>query len=404
MTVLATRSAPHRALGVVAALFLVSDIGHSFVFGALGTILLGRGVSLQTVALVNALGFVYFGRFLLGPLVDRYGSARFGHYRGWLVATQVLLVGVLVAIAFLDPVRNLLAVLALVTVLLALSAVHDTAMNGLSVGLIPARRRGLGNGIQVGAASASILLGAGGALIFYGWAGWTVTLLVLAGVFLIPLGVLARFTETTKPPGRVRLTGLFTGRMLWIFVILPFFALGLYLASSVESAMLIAAGWSLAQIGLVQYSVASAAGLVAGLLTGAAIGRWGRRTVVVAIGCLSTLGIAALGPLSVRTGGAVLAAAAVIVVTVAYCAMATWVYTVAMDLAREKIAATDMTVQVSMLGLLRIATSAGGLALASVIGFPVLIGLSALLAAAGAGAAAFWTYTREIRGTSRPLP
>lgn len=119
--------------------------------------------------------------------------------------------------------------------------------------------------------------------------------------------------------------------------------------------------------------------------------------MLIAIGWLSVLGICALGPLSVRAGEDVLAAAAVTILNIAYGAMVTWIYTVAMDLAREQTAATDMTVQLSMVGVLRVATSAGGLALAAVIGFPLLIALSALLAAAGGGAAAFWTYTRETR-------
>jgi hypothetical protein len=160
--------ARRRRLAVVGSLFLVADIGYSFLFAALATILLQRGVALETVGLINLLGTVYFARFLVGPLVDRFGSARLGHYRGWLISTQVVLVLAFCALSSLDPVGDLPAVLAVVAVVLVVSAVHDTALGGLSVRLLPPVERGTGNGVQAAAATASIFIG-GGALLGSSW-------------------------------------------------------------------------------------------------------------------------------------------------------------------------------------------------------------------------------------------
>jgi MFS family permease len=394
-----------RPLVVIGSLFLVSDIGYSFFFAGLGTILLGRGVSLQSVALINLLGVIYFARFLIGPVVDRYGPARFGHYRGWLVGTQLAMVGALLVLALLDPVADLPAVLAVIAAVLVISAFHDTAVNGLSVRLLPPAGRGTANGIQVAAASLSILLGSGGALLLYAWAGWAVTLTSLAAVFCVPLAVLARFAEPPSPGETVSWRALvepFRSRrtVVWTVWVVPLMALGVYLATAVQSAMLLAAGWEMEHIALTQYTVAPLAGIAAGLGTGAMIARWGRQRPVIMIGLFSAVALAGLLPLSTGAGHRALATAAVVGVSIAYSAMAAWIYTIAMDLARPATAATDVTVQVSVLGVLRMLLSAAGLALAGVAGFPLLIAASVIFSLAGTAVAAAWA-TRHSPVTSQ---
>ncbi|WP_188196564.1 MFS transporter [Nonomuraea sp. SYSU D8015] len=384
-----------RRLTVIGSLFLVSDIGYSFFFAALGTILLGKGVSLQDVALINLLGVIYFGRFLVGPVVDRYGVAGWGHYRSWLIGTQLALIVCLLALATLDPVADLPAVLSVTAAVLVVSAFHDTAVNGLSVRLLSAAERGVANGIQVGAASLSILIGSGGALLLYASAGWAVTLAAMAALFGVPLAVLARFTEPPShraPVSWRALAGPFRSRRTtaWILLVLPFLALGLYLATAVQPAMLLAAGWGMEDIALVQYTLAPLAGIAAGLATGTLITRWGRRRPVIVIGGWSALSLAGLLPLSTGTGHPAPAGTVVVAVAIAYSAMATWISTIAMDLARPASAATDVTVQISVLGVLRMLASAGGLTLAGIAGYPPLIGVSVLLSLAGTAVAAAW--------------
>ncbi len=67
--------------------------------------------------------------------------------------------------------------------------------------------------------------------------------------------------------------------------------------------MLVDARWSLPTIALAQQTVAPLAGMLAGVLTGAAIKSWGRRTVLRVVGALSTVAVGAMIPLS-NGGGA----------------------------------------------------------------------------------------------------
>ncbi|WP_030228382.1 MFS transporter [Actinoalloteichus caeruleus] len=396
----------HR-LGVITALFLVADIGYSFFFGALGTILLGRGVSLGTVALINLLGVVYFSRFLIGPVIDRFGSVRFGHYRTWLLSTQVVLVLLLVVLAGLDPVDNLGPTLVLMTLLLVISAFHDTAINGMAVRLLPPSDYGVANGIQVAAASLSILIGSGGALFLYSHAGWTTTLLALAAVFLIPLAVLARLVEpVVRPANRSEpwraLLSFFRQRRtaVWTLLVIPVFLLGDWLASAPQSAMLLAVDWSLDEIALVQYTLAVAAQAAVALVAGALITRFGRSAPVVVTGVVGAVATACLLPLAFGGGGYGLTAGALVVMAVAYGAKMTWVSTISMELARKSSAATDYTIPMSMIGMCRIVLSSVGLGLAGVTGYPVMIASSVLVTLAGAAVALAWTRRHVSGGTT----
>ncbi|MEV5898151.1 MFS transporter [Nonomuraea fuscirosea] len=406
MTHLMVRS-PWRRLMVIGSLYLVSDIGYSFFFAALGTILLGRGMPLQSVALINLLGVIYFGRFLVGPIVDRYGHARFGHYRGWLIGTQLALILALLGLAALDPVTNLTAVLAVMAAVMVISAFHDTAVNGLSVRLLGASERGVANGIQVAAASVSILLGSGGALLLYAHAGWTVTLIAIAAVFGIPLAVLSFFAEPPAVDSSLRaslwqaLSGLFRSRRMaaWIVLIVPFLALGLCLVTAVQPAMLLAAGWTLERVAFTQYTLATIGGMAAGPITGAAIARWGRARAIAVIGAFSAVAVAALFPLSTGGGDPIADTAAIVAIAMAYSAMLTWIFTIAMDLAHPATAATDFTVQTSVLGVLRMVVSSAGLALAAVTGYPLLIGASLALSLAGTAVAVRWARHHSWHST-----
>lgn len=379
-----------RRFAVIAALYLVADIGHSFLFGALNTILFQGGVGLRQLALINLLGLLYAARFLVGPLVDRVRLGRLGRHRGWLMVTQLVLVLVWLALAPLDPIGDLPAVLALVAVGLAVSALHDTAMNGLAVHLLPPRDRGAGSGIQSAMASVSIVLGSGGALLLYAHAGWSVTVGALAALFLVPFALLWFLSEPASQPVRralpfAELVTMFGQARVrtWTLLIVPIFALGGYVATAVQTPMMLAADWSLERIALVQGTLGGLVGFASGFAAGAMVTRFGRRRSALAVGAFWTVALALLLPLSMGGSTTVLDAAAVLAVTAGYSGMAVCVYTVSMDLARPASAATDFTLQISVLGVLRIAMSSAGLAVAGAVGFPPLIAAAVLLAALG---------------------
>ncbi|RZQ60112.1 MFS transporter [Amycolatopsis suaedae] len=390
---------PQR-MALVGALYLVSNIGYSFLFMTLGTILLGRGVPLGTVAAINLLGMVYFGRFLMAPVVDRTG-----HYRRWLIGTQLALVATLVTIAWLDPADDLAALLGLLVVVLVLSLFHDAAMNGLVVRILPESDHGSANGMQVASAAASILIGSSGALLLYSNAGWTVTLLALAAVYAVPLLVLRTVTEpaatgtVAEAPWRT-LAGYFasTRRTLWALVIIPLFGAGAWLGTAGQPAMLLGAGWPMDRIAVVQ-SVGTTAQLLTALVAGAVLSRVGSSRFAAVAGASCAVATAGLLPLAAGDGSFWPTAAAMVTMSAAYGAQLTWIATVSMGQARRSAAATDYTVPMSIEAVYVTVINSAGLWFAATAGFTWLLVVALGIAAAGAVVAPLWTGWARRRAT-----
>lgn len=387
-----------RRLAAIGALFLATNIGFSFFFMSLGTILLGGGVPLATVAAVNLLGVVYFGRFLVAPLIDRTRIGRLGHYRGWLIVTQIGLIATLAALAPLDPGGDLSVVLALVGVVLAFSVLHDVALNGLAVRLIPTAEFGAANGVITASASASMLIGSGGALLLYARAGWTATVLMLAVVYVIALVVLISLSEPTASIQNPRksLWALLVGYFrrpraaMWTLLVIPVFGIAEWLITATQPAMLLAAGWSTDHVAVSQ-TVTICCQTLAGLAAGSAIARYGRRRSAFAIGVAGVAAVTAALPLAAGHAHALFTTAAMVALSVVYVAKLTWFSVMSMDSARPAHASTDYTVPMSVEGVFVTVAGSAGLALAAAAGFVWLAAAAVTLAAAGTAPAVVWT-------------
>ncbi|WP_049717951.1 MFS transporter [Streptomyces caatingaensis] len=412
-----------RTTTLLAALYLVQDIAYSFFFLALVVILRRRGVSLEQLALVNLLGLAWAGKFLLAPLVDRFGLPRLGHYRSWLLATQLVTVAALLSLIPLDPAGHLPLVLAVMTVVLLASGAHEVAIGGLAVRLLPPGSRGVAGALQTAAISISMVIGSSGSLLLYEHAGWGVALAVLAAVFALPLALLLRFPEPPAParpfaPGRAGAAhGLLSfprrpGAARWMLLVIPLYTCGVYVAEAVVPTMLVDAHWSLSRIALVQGTLGGLAATAAALGAGVVTARVGRGTALLLFGLAQSCALLGLLPLAgggdtralAGASAALLTTAVVVAVQALNTAASTAVYTIAMDLSRPGTAATDFAVQVAVLGILRLAANSTGLALAGLLGYLPLIAASSAAAAAGALAAAGWARTHHPRLAAAAAP
>src|SRR5919109_5503571 len=84
-----TTGARYRLLAVV---YGSQFIPLAFFLYGLPAVLREREVALERIALLQLLALAWVVKFTWAPLVDRYGSPRLGHYRGWLLLVQALLV------------------------------------------------------------------------------------------------------------------------------------------------------------------------------------------------------------------------------------------------------------------------------------------------------------------------
>ncbi len=193
-----------RKLALLSALYLAQGLPYGFQALALPVYLRSTGVSLVSVGLIpGLLALPWVGKALWAPLVDRYGSDRFGRRRSWLVPLQVLLVLTCAATALVH--EHLPALLGLVLVLNLLAATQDIAVDGLAVDLLAQDELGLGNAAQVCGYKLGMIAG-GGTLVYLsgrlGW-GWTGVFLGMAALTALVL-VAVLLWEEPPPAARER--------------------------------------------------------------------------------------------------------------------------------------------------------------------------------------------------------
>ncbi|TDB97505.1 MFS transporter [Micromonospora fluostatini] len=401
-------------LGTLTALYVTQYLGIGFITVGLTAILRDGGTSLDTLALLQAIGLIWPVKFLWAPLLDRYGSRRHGHYRSWLLVLQSgLVLALLALLPFPRPAEQLGPIVAICAVYVLLSATQDVAADAVAVRLLSTRARGTGNGIQVAASYLGNLLGGGACVIVYDRYGWAAAILLLAALTAVGLVVVWRFRE---PPRTDRVPGVGSayralwsafgqpGCRWWTFVVVPLVYVGSGAAYALVTPALVDAGWSLARIGVVTGVVISVPAIVAGLVAGAGIGRSSRSAVLVFGGALLTLSVVLLLPL--LRGDAPLTGTVVALscFMAAYTVLNVVVYTVNMDYSRPATGGSDFTLFSSFGLICSFVAASLGLAAAGQVGYPAVGVGSAVLVAAGvlAGIRHQRRYGHQRRGDGAP--
>ena len=139
----ARRSIPEvlRALGrprVAIMLGLGFSSGLPFLLTAatLGYWLRDAGTSLKAIGFISWVGLAYSFKFVWAPIVDRVsppGLARLGRRRSWLLLTQIVLIGGLIAMALIGPAGGLVALGAAALVVAFASATQDISVDALRI-------------------------------------------------------------------------------------------------------------------------------------------------------------------------------------------------------------------------------------------------------------------------------
>ena len=391
---LVTRAARYRLL---AALYGAQFLPLAFLLFGLTAVLRGRGVPLERIALVQLLGLAWVIKFAWAPLVDRYGSRRLGHYRGWLLVLQVLLVLVVLALVPVDVVTDPRLLAGLAVAIALLSATHDIAADATAVRLLAPSERSIGNGIQKAGGYLGLMVGGGGLLIVYDRWGWSVALIVLAALTAFPLPVLLRWRETPSVPAVRRASFLALGSFFrrpgaarWALMVLPLYSLGMATAYPLVIPMLVDAGWPLDQVGAVSIVGGGTAAVLASLGSGALMAKLDRRRALAGSGLIQVTAIGALLPLADGQTGTLAGLAVVALLNAAYATAGTAVSTVFMDWSRPTSSGSDFTVQDSLIHLCSQLAGAASLALTGTLGYQRMLGLSVILGLAGVGAAAWF--------------
>jgi RhtX/FptX family siderophore transporter len=379
-------------LGLLTSLYLSQGLPFGFFTQALPVLLRKQGLSLPAIGLANLLALPWALKFLWAPLMDRYGSERLGRRRGYILPLQFLSGALLMGLALPEGTVSVRALLVAVLLVNLLAATQDVATDGLAVELLEPRELGWGNGIQVAGYRVGMILGGGLMLVLFEALGWRLTLLSLGAMLLVATVPVVLFRESPSPASPDKGVGLShwlresllhwmhrPGAGAWL-TLLVLFKAGEHLATGMLRTFLVDVGLSLSQVGWMLGFVGFTTGLLGALAGGALVNRLGQRRALLAFGTLQA-GAVLLYALAAR-GASLPMLALVCGVEHLTSGMATAaLFTVMMETCRPEHAASDYTVQASLVVLATGGAAAVSGFSAQAIGYPWHFTLSAAVCA-----------------------
>src|ERR1700687_2425490 len=127
------------------------------------------GVDLGTIGLFALVGTPYTLKFLWAPLVDAlhvpFFTRTFGRRRGWLVFSQLLLIGAILLLALTDPARSPLFVALGALLVATMSSTQDIVVDAFRVESLPESEQAAGMASYVAAYRIGMLVSTAGALV-----------------------------------------------------------------------------------------------------------------------------------------------------------------------------------------------------------------------------------------------
>jgi PAT family beta-lactamase induction signal transducer AmpG len=179
------------------ALYLAQGIPWGFIAVGYVVLLADRGLGNEAVGKAIGIAYVPWSfKVILGPLVDRFPSARFGRRRHFIIAAEALMGATLLLLLPLDPRTEL----GLISVVLfahnTFAALQDVAVDALAVDVLAADERGRANSIMWACKSAGVAIGGGGGTVVAKYFGWSTLFIAMAltiwAVMIIPILVRER--------------------------------------------------------------------------------------------------------------------------------------------------------------------------------------------------------------------
>ncbi len=239
-----------------------------------------EGIGLKEIGFFTLVQLPYVWKFLWAPLLDRYSLPFLGRRRGWLLATQVVLLIAIVVLGIWSPKEQLQVVMAVAFVVAAWSATLDIVLDAYRRELLPDRELGLGNSVHVQAYRVSSLVPAALGLILadhFAWASVFAVMAMFVGVGIVMTLLVPEAVEKPNAPTRLATALVEPFREYWkrrgtryacaALAFMVLYKLGDNMATALSTAFYIDLGFSLTEIGIVAKNAAlwpSIAGGIAG--------------------------------------------------------------------------------------------------------------------------------------------
>lgn len=145
------------------------------------------GLSLTQIGFLALLGQPYVYKFLWAPFLDRFSLPFLSRRRGWLLLTQLSMIGIILLMSWQNPLTHPL-LLALSGLILAFfSATQDIAYNAYQTEILDPSERGLGASYGVTGYRVAMMVSGGLSFILADQLGWQTTYQLMAVFMTIAL-------------------------------------------------------------------------------------------------------------------------------------------------------------------------------------------------------------------------
>jgi MFS transporter, PAT family, beta-lactamase induction signal transducer AmpG len=240
-----------------------------------------EGISIKAIGLLALMQIPYIWKFLWSPLLDRFALPRLGRRRGWMAATQILLLMLIAGLGLFSPSTDLQAVVVLATLLSFVSATQDIALDAYRRELLPDHELGLGNSVHVNAYRIAGLVPGSLSLILADHLPWGEVFAITA-LFMLPglamtllvsekvsLGGTPRtLREAVVEPFREFLNRAGWREALLMLAFIFFYKLGDSLCTALATPFYLSMGFAKSEIGLVAKHAGLWPAVIGGLLGG----------------------------------------------------------------------------------------------------------------------------------------
>ena len=381
-------------IGLLTSLYFSQGLPNGFFTQALPVLLRHYNFSLAAIGLTSLLSLTWAFKFIWSPLVDQFGSNRFGYRKSWIVPLQLMAVLLLILTSLLSPQHAPMVIVSMALLANLIAATQDVATDALAIDVLTPEERGIGNGIQIAGYRIGMILGGGVVLIVFDHFGWGSTFLMLSMLLLVgsvPIGLYREpphLVQSAVTHDRHRYVSLILDSFrrphmgLWLVVLMTYKA-GDSLGSAMLRPLLVDRGLQLAAIGWMIGTIGFSAGLGGAVVGGLVLNLVGRTRSIIVFGLMHMLsmGLYALSAAGLGTEGWLYGFCAFEYFAGSLASVA--LFTHMMDRCRIEASATDYTVQASTLAFAMSVVGATSGFLADSVGYTMLFILSAVLGLVG---------------------
>ena len=220
-----------------------------------------EGMDLTMIGLINLVQIPYTWKFVWAPLMDRFTLPFLGRRRGWLLISQLALIGSIIGLGFSNPANHFWIMVAMAMLVALFSATQDIVVDAYRREDLSDKELGLGSSLYIFGYRLGTMLAAGGGLIMADHVPWSMVYMAM-GLFML-IGVIVTilspepFIDIEKPKtikGAViePFVEYFKRKdALWILAFILLYKIGDNMASAITAPFYLDIGFTKTQIGTV---------------------------------------------------------------------------------------------------------------------------------------------------------